>query len=263
MAGPYKKKNNSNAFMFSELMMFAIYCQVPLLAGALMPICEAFGSCVPNAGEELSCHAVFCNAFTLLLKLWRFDHPPLEHVMGDAPPVGSQLSPEYLLLVRNSQLSSFGKLPRDRMKTKRLSGLLDFSVEPIIMESFPKLKRWYRQHQECIASTLSGLVPGTPVHQIVDALLSMMFRKINRGGQPLTPSTSGSSNSSVSGTEDASIRLQVPSWDILEATPFALDAALTACAHGRVSPRELATGLSNSLGMTRCFQIVFNLHALI
>ncbi|GMY16614.1 mediator of RNA polymerase II transcription subunit 33B-like isoform X1 [Fagus crenata] len=233
------------------VQIFSLHGLVPLLAGALMPICEAFGSCVPNVswtlttGEELSCHAVFCNAFTLLLKLWRFDHPPLEHVMGDAPPVGSQLSPEYLLLVRNSQLSSFGKLPRDRMKTKRLSGLLDFSVEPIIMESFPKLKRWYRQHQECIASTLSGLVPGTPVYQIVDALLSMMFRKINRGGQPLTPSTSGSSNSSVSGTEDASIRLQVPSWDILEATPFALDAALTACAHGRVSPRELATGLKD------------------
>lgn len=250
-------------------MMVSIYCQVPLLAGALMPICEVFGSCVPIApltlttGEELSCHAVFCNAFTLLLKLWRFNHPPLEHVMGDAPPVGSQLCPEYLLLVRNSRLSSFGRLPRDRMKTRRLSRLITFSVEPIFMETFPKLKRWYQQHQECIASTLSGLVPGTPVHQIVDALLSMMFRKINRGGQSLTPSASGSSNSSVSGTEDASIRLQVPAWDILEATPFVLDAALTACAHGRVSPRELATGLFNSLRIIKCFQILFNVQALV
>lgn len=112
------------------------------------------------------------------------------------------------------------------------------------MDSFPKLKLWYRQHQECIASTLSGLVPGTPVHQIVDALLNMMFRKMNRGGQPLTPTTSGSSNSSASGVQDASIRLEVPAWDILEATPFVLDAALTACAHGRLSPRELATGYS-------------------
>ncbi|XP_075641479.1 mediator of RNA polymerase II transcription subunit 33B [Castanea sativa] len=233
------------------VQIFSLHGLVPLLAGALMPICEVFGSCVPIApwtlttGEELSCHAVFCNAFTLLLKLWRFNHPPLEHVMGDAPPVGSQLCPEYLLLVRNSRLSSFGRLPRDRMKTRRLSRLITFSVEPIFMETFPKLKRWYQQHQECIASTLSGLVPGTPVHQIVDALLSMMFRKINRGGQSLAPSASGSSNSSVSGTEDASIRLQVPAWDILEATPFVLDAALTACAHGRVSPRELATGLKD------------------
>nr|POE97226.1 mediator of rna polymerase ii transcription subunit 33a [Quercus suber] len=233
------------------VQIFSLHGLVPLLAGALMPICEVFGSCVPIApwtlttGEELSCHAVFCNAFTLLLKLWRFNHPPLEHVMGDAPPVGSQLSPEYLLLVRNSRLSSFGRLPRDRMKSRRLSRLITFSVEPIFMETFPKLKRWYQQHQECIASTLSGLVLGTPVHQIVDALLSMMFRKINRVGQPLTPSASGSSNSSVSGTEDASIRLQVPAWDILEATPFVLDAALTACAHGRVSPRELATGLKD------------------
>jgi hypothetical protein len=157
-----------------------------------MPICEVFGSCMPNVswalttGEELSCHAVFCNAFTLLLKLWRFDQPPVEHVMGDAPPIASQLSPEYLLLVRNSQLSSFGRLPRDQMKSRRLSRFSSFSREPIFIDSFPKLKLWYRQHQECMASILSGLVPGTPVHQIVDTLLDMMFRKINRGGQPLT-----------------------------------------------------------------------------
>ncbi|AES64357.1 mediator of RNA polymerase II transcription subunit 33A-like protein, putative [Medicago truncatula] len=38
---------------------------------------------------------------------------------------------------------------------------------------------WYRQHQACIALTLSGLVHGTHFHQIVDGLLNMMFRKIN------------------------------------------------------------------------------------
>lgn len=228
-----------------------VWCfwQAPLLAGALMPICEVFGSSnvswtLPK-GEELSCHAVFSNAFTLLLRLWRFDHPPLEHVMGDVPPVGSQLSPDYLLLVRNNQLASFGKLPKDRLKGKRLSRNLNFSPEPIFMDSFPKLKCWYQQHQECIASTLSGLVQGTTVHHIVDALLHMMFRKMNRGGQSLTPTSSGSSNSSVSGAEDFSIRLKVPAWDILEATPFVLDAALAACGHGKLSPREFATGLCN------------------
>ncbi|XP_059435722.1 mediator of RNA polymerase II transcription subunit 33B-like isoform X2 [Corylus avellana] len=232
------------------VQIFSLHGLVPLLAGALMPICEVFGSCIPNVswalttGEELSCHAVFCNAFTLLLKLWRFDQPPVEHVMGDAPPIASQLSPEYLLLVRNSQLSSFGRLPKDQMKSRRLSRFLSFSREPIFIDSFPNLKLWYRQHQECMASILSGLVPGTPVHQIVDTLLDMMFRKINRGGQPLTQ-TSGTTNSSGSGALDSSVRLKVPAWDILEATPFVLDAALTACAHGRLSPRELATGGSS------------------
>lgn len=212
-----------------------------------MPICEVFGSSVPNiswtltTGEELSCHAVFSNAFTLLLRSWRFDHPPLEHMMGDLPTVGSQRSLEYLLLVRNSRLAS--RTSRDRLKSKRVSKFLNFSVEPIVLESFPKLKLWYQQHQKCICSILSGLVLGTPVHQIVDALLSMMFRKINRSSQP---TTSGSSTSSVSGTDETYIRLKVPAWDILEATPFVLDAALTACAHGRLSPRELATGLFNS-----------------
>lgn len=214
-----------------------------------MPICEVLGSSVPSiswtltTGEELSCHAVFSNAFTLLLRLWRFDHATLENVVGDLPTVGSLLTLEYLLLVRNSQIASKSL---NRLKRKRISKFLKFSVEPIIIESFPKLKLWYQQNQKCICSTLSGLVSGTPVHQITDALLNMMFRKINRGSQPLTPTTSGSSSSSVSGTDDTYSRLKVPAWDILEAAPFVLDAALTACAHGRLSPRELATGLFNS-----------------
>ncbi|KAK3193880.1 hypothetical protein Dsin_025190 [Dipteronia sinensis] len=231
------------------VQILSLHGLVPLLAGALMPICEVFGSSIPNVswalptGEKFSCHSVFSNAFTLLLRLWRFDQPPLENATGDVLPVGSQQSPEYLLLVRNCQLASFGKAPKDQMKTKRFSKNLNFSVDPIFMDSFPQLKRWYRQHQECIVSTLCGLVQGTTVHQVVDALLNMMFRKINRSGTPLTPPTSGSTNSSGSGVEDTSIRLKVPAWDILQATPFVLDAALTACAHGKLSPRELATGL--------------------
>ncbi|KAI3449600.1 hypothetical protein Pfo_006265 [Paulownia fortunei] len=234
------------------IQIFSLHGLVPQLAAALMPICEVFGSCAPNmswslnTGEEISSHAVFSNAFTLLLKLWRFDQPPLEHVMGDVTPVGSHLTPEYLLLVHNSQLASHENPPKNQNKTNRMSSLsYPSSRVPIFMDSFPKLKRWYRKHQECIASILSALVPGNPVHQIVEALLNMMFRKINRGGQPLTPTTSGSSSSSASGTDDSSLRLKLPAWDILEAVPFVLDAALTACAHGRLSPRELTTGLKD------------------
>ncbi|PSS06398.1 Mediator of RNA polymerase II transcription subunit 33A like [Actinidia chinensis var. chinensis] len=231
------------------IQIFSLHGVVPALAGALMPICEVFGSMVPRTlptGEEISAHAVFSNAFTLLLKLWRFDRPPLEHVTGDVAPVGSQLTPEYLLLVRNSQLASYVNTPRDQHKSKRVSKYSSpSSTEPIFMDTFPKLKGWYRQHQECIAAILSGLKHGSPVHQIVDGLLSMMFRKVNRGSQPLTPTTSGSSNSSGPVTEDVSLQLKLPAWDILEAVPFVLDAALTAYAHGRLSPRELVTGLKD------------------
>ncbi|KAK9035501.1 hypothetical protein V6N11_077540 [Hibiscus sabdariffa] len=237
------------------VQIFSLHGLVPLLAGTLMPLCEVFGSTSPSiswtlpTGEELTSHAVFSNAFTLLLRLWRFNHPPLENVMGDATPVGSQLTPEYLLLVRNSKVSAFGKSAKDRLKLKRMSKNLNISLELIFMDSFPKLKSWYRQHQECIASTLSGLVQGTTVHQIVDALLNMMFKKISKGGQSLTSTTSGSSTSSASasasGAEDVSERLKVPAWDILEGAPYVLDAALTACAHGKLLPRDLATGLKD------------------
>ncbi|XP_009784277.1 mediator of RNA polymerase II transcription subunit 33A-like [Nicotiana sylvestris] len=232
------------------VQIVSLHGLVPQLAGALMPICEAFGSCAPNVtwivmSEEISSHAIFSNAFTLLLKLWRFDQPPRENVM-DVVPVGSRLTPEYLLLVRNSQLASSDDLQKDQSKIKRLSRLSSpLSGEPIFMDSFPKLKLWYRQHQACIGSPLSGLLPGTPVHQIVEALLNFMFRKINRTGQSLAPTTSGSSSSSGPGNEDVFLHLKLPAWDILEAVPFVLDAALTACAHGRLSPRELATGLKD------------------
>ncbi|TYI13386.1 hypothetical protein ES332_A08G055700v1 [Gossypium tomentosum] len=233
------------------IQIFSLHGMVPLLAGALMPLCEVFGSTAPNVswtlptGEELTSHAVFSNAFTILLMLWKFDHPPVEHVMRDATSVGSERSPDYLLLVRNSKLSAFGKSAKDRLKIRRMSKILNFCMEPIFMDSFPKLKRWYRQHQKCIASTLSGLVQGTTVHQIVDALLNMMFRKIGRAAQSSTSTTSGSSCSSASGAEDILARLKVPAWDILEGAPYVLDAALTACAHGRIAPRELATGLKD------------------
>ncbi|GFZ19463.1 reduced epidermal fluorescence 4 [Actinidia rufa] len=231
------------------IQIFSLHGVVPALAGALMPICEVFGSMVPwtlPTGEEISAHAVFSNAFTLLLKLWRFDRPPLEHVMGDVAPVGSQLTPEYLLLVRNSQFASYANTPRDQHKSKKVSKYSSpSSTESIFMDTFPKLKGWYRQHQECIAAILSGLKHGSPVHQIVDGLLNMMFRKVNGGSQSLTPTTSGSSNSSGPLTEDVSLQLKLPAWDILEAVPFVLDAALTAYAHGRLSPRELVTGLKD------------------
>lgn len=213
-----------------------------------MPICEVFGSCVPTVtwtlptGEEVSAHAVFSSAFALLLKLWRFNHPPIEHGFGDVPTVGSHLTPEFLLLVRNSHLVSSEKIYKHRSR-RRLSDLASaFPPQPVFLDSFPKLKVWYRQHQQCLAATLSGLVHGTMVHQTVDALLNMMFRKINRGSQTVTTVTSGSSSSSGPGNDDQSLKPMLPAWDILEAVPFVVDAALTACAYGRLSPRELATG---------------------
>ncbi|KAL8224874.1 hypothetical protein R6Q57_017431 [Mikania cordata] len=223
------------------VQIFSLHGLAPHLAGVLMPICEVFGSCsatvswtLPN-GEHLSPLSVFSNAFILLLKLWRFHQPPLEHVLGDVTPVGSQLNPEFLLLARNFSLNN--------QKSQR--GLFSnlSSSEPIFLDSFPKLTFWYRQHQACIASTLSDLKPGTSVYQIFDALLTMMFGNISKVSQSLSHSASGSSNSCGSIPEDCANRLKLPAWEILEAVPFVLDAALTACAHGKLSPPELITGL--------------------
>jgi hypothetical protein len=217
-----------------------------------MAICEVFGCLSPSVswklrtGEEISAHTVFSNAFILLLRLWKFNHPPLECcVMGDGAPVGSQLTPEYLLLLRNSKVLSASSLAKQRNEQKQLQDTSIPSEHPIFMDSFPKLKLWYRQHQACLVSTLSGLAPGTPVHNNVDSLLNLMFRKTNKGGVSMG-SLSGSSsisNSCGPGGDDLHLWPQLPAWEIPEAVPFVVDAALTACAYGRLFPRELATGL--------------------
>ncbi|KAM3358021.1 mediator of RNA polymerase II transcription subunit 33A isoform X1 [Capsicum galapagoense] len=233
------------------VQIFSLHGMVPQLAASSMTICEVFGSCAPNiswtltTGEGISVHAVFSNAFALLLKLWRFNHPPIEYRVGDVPPVGCQLTPEYLLLVRNSHLVSSGNMLKDPNRRRLATVASSSSPNPIFVDSFPKLRVWYRQHLACIASTLSGLVNGTLVCQTVDVLLNMMFKKINSGSQSLISVTSGSSSSSGTGSEDTSPRPKLPAWDILEAIPFVVDAALTACAHGRLSPRELCTGLKD------------------
>ncbi|KAG2317318.1 hypothetical protein Bca52824_020440 [Brassica carinata] len=233
-----------------SIQIFSLHGMVPQLACSLMPICEVFGSYTPSvswtlpSGEEISAYSVFSNAFTLLLKLWRFNHPPIEHGVGDMPTVGSQLTPEHLLLVRNSHLVSSETLTKDRNR-KRLSEVAkSASCQPVFVDSFPKLKIWYRQHQRCIASTLSGLTHGSPVHQTVEALLNMMFRKV-KGSESLNPDSSGTSSSSGAASEDSIPRPECPAWDILKAVPYVVDAALTACSHGSLCPRELATGLKD------------------
>ncbi|WVZ62432.1 LOW QUALITY PROTEIN: hypothetical protein U9M48_012186 [Paspalum notatum var. saurae] len=235
--------------------IFSFHGLIPELAAALMAICEVFGCLSPSVswtlrtGEEISAHTVFSNAFILLLRLWKFNHPPLEYcIMGDGAPVGSQLTPEYLLLLRNSQVLSSSSLAKQRNGQRQLVPTTNPSSEhPIFMDSFPKLKLWYRQHQACLASTLSGLAHGTPVRNNVDSLLNQMFRKANKGGTSIGSLSGSSSISNSSGPvgDDSHLWPQLPAWEILEAVPFVVDAALTACSHGRLFPRELATGLKD------------------
>eukprot|EP00253_Pinus_taeda_P001346 PITA_01346 len=258
--------------------VLSLYGLFPEVAVALMPICEIFGSISPtvpqalNSGEDISVYMVFSCAFLLLLRLWKFYRPPHEHcLLGKGAPVASELALEYLLLLRNNHLaSSFNttsenstkennqylverpsvlgsNLPEAKIPVKCQIPGTSSSTQPVFIDSFPKFKAWYCQHKACIASTLSGLVRGNPVHQIADRLLNMMYRKTSKGGTLVsTPGASTSSSltsSSGSVGEEASLRPLLPAWDILGAVPFVVDAVLTACAHERLLPRELTTGL--------------------
>lgn len=243
---------------------FFFFVQFPELAASLLPICEVFGSLQPSVprstrpGEDV--YKIFSLAFLLLVRLWKFHRPPLEHcLLGSGSGLGADLSLEYLLQIRAMQTAGGGYGDKsgkdalvDPMQSKRglspLSPSYSHSMssirsplppstpnsvsQAVTLDSFPKLKAWYTQHQACIASTLSGLVRGNPVHQVADQLLNIMFKKY--------PKNSSSSGSSNSGGEEKPV---LPAWDIIAAVPFVVDEVLNACSYGRLTPRDLTTGI--------------------
>ncbi|PKU66907.1 mediator of RNA polymerase II transcription subunit 33A isoform X2 [Dendrobium catenatum] len=233
--------------------IISLYGMVPEVAAALMPLCEAFGTFPPQSihrtshVDETSIDSVFSCAFLFLLRLWKFYKPPQEHciaVRGGTIRVESTL--DSLLLMHNHRIAfqDSGSIVKSNSSTdspKTLSG------EPVYVDSFPKLRAWYFQNQACVASTLSGLCSKNPVHQVANKILDMICRKMTKGG-PVSGNLSSTSSSNISESpvncaEDACQRIFLPAWEVLEAVPFVLEAFLTACAYGRLSSRDLTTGL--------------------
>lgn len=217
-----------------------------------MPLCEAFGSLNPlnyqcETYNQLSVYMVFSAAFLFLLRLWKFYRPPIEWgSKGGEGAIGGGLSLEYLLLLRNGRIPSavVNSSPRDEMPVD-----LDHSGpafdKPIYIDFFPKLRAWYCQNKICVASPLSGLSTGNPVYQVANRIISMVYSKMTSGpssGNSTTSSSSISGSPSTAG-EEPSQRPLLPAWELLEAIPFALGSLLTACAYGRLSSRDLTTGI--------------------
>ncbi|ONM26221.1 Mediator of RNA polymerase II transcription subunit 33A [Zea mays] len=194
--------------------ILSLYGMVPDVAVALMPLCEAFGSIAPPPNHkstilgETSVYLVFSCAFLCLLRLWKFYRPPQEYCLtGRGGSVKLELTLDYLLLMHNNRIFSNSSAP-NRDSYNSMGSVNEVSAQPIYIDSFPKLSAWYFQNQACIASTLSGLCNKNPVHQVANKILNMICRKMNK-----------------------------------EAVPFVLEAVLTACAHGRLSSRDLTTSL--------------------
>ncbi|GFY82543.1 REF4-related 1 [Actinidia rufa] len=190
--------------------ILSLHGVVPEVAASLLPLCETFGSLVPTSGHKLSIgdessiYMVFSSAFLFLLRLWKFYRPPLEQcVTGRGGALRGELTLEYLLLLRNSR------------------------IRP--------------------PSTLSGLCSGNPVHQVANKILNMICKKMTTSGTMSSDSSMLSSSRVgcplASTGEDAYQRPVFPAWEVLEAIPYVLEAILTACAHGRISSRDLTTGL--------------------
>lgn len=215
-----------------------------------MPLCEVFGSLVPtssnksSASDEPSIYMVFSSAFLFLLRLWKFYRPPIEQcITGGGMP--GELTLEYLLLLHNRRTASNSSAVRDETNDNvdRLEHVLD---NPIYIDNFPKLRSWYCQNKSCIASTLSGVCSGNPVHQVANKIINMIYSKMTKSGassgNSSMPSTSTASESLASIGEDIYQRPMLSAWEVLEAMPFVLEAILTACAYGRLSSRDLTTG---------------------
>lgn len=216
-----------------------------------MPLCEAFGSVVPTSNhksstyDECSIYMVFSSAFLFLLRLWKFYKPPLEQsITGRGGAIGGELTLEYLLLLHNSRLQSSNSFPQN--ESSSCSDVhLSTANTPVYIDFYPKLRAWYNQNKTCIASTLSGLCSGNPVHQVANQILKMLYWKMTSGIS--SSDSSGPSNSNIGGSvtatrEDACERPLLPAWECLEAIPYVLEAMLTACSSGKLSSRDLTTG---------------------
>ncbi|XP_026413117.1 mediator of RNA polymerase II transcription subunit 33A-like [Papaver somniferum] len=232
--------------------ILSLHGVIPEVAASLMPLCEAFGSVVPTSGQkssvcdDISASTVFSCAFLFLLRLWKFYRPPHEHcITARGGYTGSELTLEYLLILYNSRIASQNSSAMD--KPNQVSNPSEASTKAVYIDSFPQLRAWYCQNKACIASTLSGLSSGNPVHQVANKILSMIYWKITKGGaistNPSTLSGSSVSGSPASTGEDTYQRPALPGWEVLEAIPFVMEAMVTACAHGRLSSRDLITGL--------------------
>lgn len=228
--------------------ILSLHGMVPEVAALLMPLCEAFGSLKPpsnnksSKGDEPSVYMAFSLAFMFLLRLWKFYRPTLDNCISERGVVRGVLTLEFLLLLRNSSIAS-GQVETNSNQNQSESA----SRKPIYLDTYPKLRAWYCQNKSCIASTLSGLSSGNPVHQVANKILSMIYWKMTKSVassvNSSTPSSSNACGSTASTGEDAYQRPMLPAWEVLEAIPFVLEAILTACAHGRLSSRDLTTGL--------------------
>ncbi|KAJ6865642.1 hypothetical protein NC651_036033 [Populus alba x Populus x berolinensis] len=220
---------------------------IPEVAASLMPLCEVFGSLMPTSsnisskGDEPSIYMVFSSAFLFLLRLWKFYRPPIEQCLTGGGAIGGELTLEYLLLLRNGRIASHNYSAQDEINSNQVQHEYS-SDKPEYVDFYPKLRAWYCQNKSCIASPLSGISTGNPVHEVANKILNMIYRKMTKSG-----SSSGNSSTFMwvppSTAEDPYQRPMLPAWDVLEAIPFVLEAILTACAHGRLSSRDLTTGL--------------------
>lgn len=232
--------------------ILSLHGMVPEVAASLIPLCEDFGSLEPLSSwnssiyDESSVYMVFSYAFLFLLRLWKFYRPPLEQcITGRGGVIGGELTLEYLLLLHNSRIQSSDRAFRDGT-VGSFSMHTSVSDKPIYIDSYPKLRAWYCQNKSCIASTLSGLCNGNPAHQVANKILNMIFWKMTKNGIVSSSTSTAASSTTSESSETAENPCQVPmlpAWEVLEAIPYVLEAILTACAHGRLSSRDLTTGL--------------------
>ncbi|KAJ6369346.1 hypothetical protein OIU78_001667 [Salix suchowensis] len=242
----------SGASTIDTVHVLSLHGLIPEVAASLMPLCEVFGSLMPTSNnisstnDEPSIYMVFSSAFLFLLRLWKFYRPPIDQCLTGGGAIGGELTLEYLLLLRNGRIASHNYSAQDEFNSDQ--GQHEYaSDKPEYVDFYPKLRAWYCQNKSCVASPLSGISTGNPVHEVANKILNMIYWKMTKSGSSSGNSSTATSNSLCgsppSTAEDPYQRPMLPAWDVLEATPFVLEAILTACAHGRLSSRDLTTGL--------------------
>ncbi|KAJ6395149.1 hypothetical protein OIU77_020417 [Salix suchowensis] len=174
----------SGASTIDTVHVLSLHGLIPEVAASLMPLCEVFGSLMPTSNnisstnDEPSIYMVFSSAFLFLLRLWKFYRPPIDQCLTGGGAIGGELTLEYLLLLRNGRIASHNYSAQDEFNSDQ--GQHEYaSDKPEYVDFYPKLRAWYCQNKSCVASPLSGISTGNPVHELLAIVYLVLMGRLS------------------------------------------------------------------------------------
>ncbi|KAL5719353.1 hypothetical protein ACHQM5_012143 [Ranunculus cassubicifolius] len=216
---------------------------IPTLASSIAEIEKIYHIALDGSDEERAAAAdILCGA--TLNRGWNIQEHVVHLVVKllSAPMPTNFTAPGSRGYMSMLNATLFGMSSMDIVHILSLHGVVSICIFTFPPKCDYKGVGTNIQYSLQVPEVAASLIPICRSHQVANKILNMICRKMTKSGG-MSSSGGSVSGSPVSEGEDSPERPLLPAWDILEAVPFVLEAVLTACAHGRLSSRDLTTGL--------------------